>query len=134
MARVTGIGGIFFRCKDSDAQRNWYQSHLGLNTDEYGTTFEWRQSENPEIKGFSQWSPFKQDTDYFEGEFMINYRVDNLDEMLAELKAKGVELVGEVMVESYGKFAHIRDPEGHRVELWEPNDAEYEKLIGVKTV
>ena len=128
MGRVRAIGGIFFRCKDPAAQRDWYAQQLGLKTDEYGTSFAWRHIDNPEAKGFSQWSPFKSDTTYFEGEFMINYRVDDLDALLDSLRNAGVEIVGEVSVEDYGKFVHIRDPEGHRIELWEPVDSEYEKI------
>ena len=129
MARVRGIGGVFFRCNDPAAQRDWYKQHLGLNTDDYGTNFEWRQADNPEKKGYSQWSPFKAETTYFESAFMINYRVDDLDLLLVKLKQSGVEILGDVSVEDYGKFVHIRDPEGQRIELWEPNDDEYEKIL-----
>ncbi len=133
MGRVTGVGGIFFRCTDADAQKAWYKQHLGLNTDAYGTNFETRQSHNPEKKSYLQWSPFSESTDYFEKAFMINYRVDNLDEIIKSLADEGIELVGEIQVEEYGKFAHIRDPEGNRIELWEPNDEEYEKLVDGRT-
>lgn len=129
MGRVTGIGGVFFRCKDAAAQRDWYQNHLGLNTDQYGTNFAWRSASNPDAKGYTQWSPFTQESEYFEGEFMLNYRVEDLDGLLANLRADGVEILGEVTQETYGKFVHIRDGEGFRVELWEPNDAAYEDIL-----
>tara|TARA_R110002072_G_scaffold56097_12_gene145615 strand:- start:5004 stop:5408 length:405 start_codon:yes stop_codon:yes gene_type:complete len=129
MGKVKAIGGIFFRSKDPAAQRDWYQQHLGLNTDEYGTSFAWRHADNPDLMGYSQWSPFKSDTTYFEGEFMVNYRVDDLDSLLASLREAGVEILDEVTVEDYGKFVHIRDPEGMRIELWEPVDGEYEKIL-----
>ena len=133
MARVTGIGGIFFKCADSEVMRNWYRDRLGLNTDEYGTNFEWRQNANPEMKGFTQWSPFKQESKYFDQAYMINYRVDDLDVLLQELKAAGVTIVDDVAVEPYGKFVHILDPEGNKVELWEPVDDEYEKILDGRT-
>lgn len=82
MKRVTSIGGIFFKCKDPEKMKTWYATHLGLVTDEYGTTFEWRKSEETDKKGFTQWSPFKESTTYFEPspkEYMINYRVENLE-------------------------------------------------------
>ena len=129
MGKVRAIGGIFFRAKDPEAQRRWYSQHLGLNTDEYGTNFAWRQADDPERMGYSQWSPFKSDTTYFEGDYLINYRVDDLDSLLDQLRADGVEILGEVTEEDFGKFVHIRDPEGQRVELWEPDDAEYEKIL-----
>ncbi len=129
MGRVTGIGGVFFRCKDSQAQRDWYRDNLGLQTDQYGTNFAWRQANTPEAKGFTQWSPFTQESEYFEGEFMINYRVEDLDGLLESFASSGVEILGPVTEESYGRFVHIRDPEGHRVELWEPNDENYETML-----
>jgi len=91
MKRVTGIGGIFFKCKDTKKLREWYQTHLGLNTNQYGTVFEWYQGADSTKKGFSQWSPFKETTKYFEPstkEFMINYRVENLEALVEELKKR----------------------------------------------
>ena len=133
MKRVTAIGGIFFKCDDPQAQRDWYANHLGLKTDDYGTTFEWRKSDKPEEKGYSVWSTFKKDTDYFEPskkEFMINFRVEDLDALLIELKKEGVQVVGEVQNLEYGKFAHIMDPEGNKIELWQSIDEEYGKMVG----
>lgn len=139
MKRVTGIGGIFFKCKDPKKMREWYQIHLGLNTNQYGAVFEWRQATDSTKKGFSQWSPFKEKTTYFEPstkEFMINYRVDNLEALVEELKKEGVTVTDTVQTFDYGKFVHIMDIEGNKIELWEPNDIEYEKLgiqMGSKT-
>jgi len=132
MKRVTGVGGIFFKCKDPDQMKAWYNTHLGLDTDQYGTNFEWRQSDEQDKKGFTQWSPFKDTTTYFEPsskEFMINYRVENLEELVEILKTEGVTITDEIQAFEYGKFVHIMDPEGNKIELWEPNDIEYEKLV-----
>ena len=139
MKRVTGIGGIFFKCKDPKKMREWYQTHLGLNTNQYGTVFEWYQGADSTKKGFSQWSPFKETTKYFEPstkEFMINYRVDNLEALVEELKKEGVTITDTLQTFDYGKFVHIMDIEGNKIELWEPNDIVYEKMgvqIGAKT-
>lgn len=135
--RVTGIGGIFFKVKDPNATKTWYQKHLGLNTDKYGTAFEWRSSENPESKGFTQWSPMQDSTDYFlpsQKEFMINYRVEDLEGLVAELKAEGVQVLDEIQTFEYGKFVHILDPDGHSIELWEPIDDVYDDLTEGRTV
>lgn len=137
--RVTGIGGIFFKCKDPKAMREWYKAHLGLNTNDYGTVFEWRQGADTTKKGFTQWSPFKETTRYFEPskkDFMINYRVANLKALISILKEEGVTVLDTIETYDYGKFAHILDAEGNKLELWEPNDAEYEKLgkqMGART-
>lgn len=131
MKKVTGIGGIFFKCKDPKKMREWYQTHLGLNTNEYGTVFEWRQATDSTKKGFSQWSPFKETTKYFEPstkDFMINYRVENLEAMIEQLKKDGVTITDTIATYDYGKFVHIMDIEANKIELWEPNDIEYEKL------
>lgn len=121
--RVTGIGGIFFKTKDPDKTKEWYKSHLGLNTDSYGCTF-WWQDENGN-KCATQWSPFHADTNYFspsEKEFMVNYRVENLEGLLKVLKEEGVTIVGEMQTYEYGKFGWILDPDGNKIELWEPLD------------
>lgn len=137
--RVTGIGGIFFKCKDPKLMREWYKTHLGLNTNPYGTVFEWRQGADTTKKGFTQWSPFSEKTNYFEPsekDFMINYRVENLEALIQELKKEGVTITDTIETFDYGKFVHIMDLEGNKVELWEPNDVEYEKLgkqLGSKT-
>jgi hypothetical protein len=99
MKRVTGIGGIFFKCKEPAKMREWYKTHLGLNTNQYGTVFEWRQATDSSKKGFSQWSPFSEKTKYFEPstkEFMINYRVENLMALVEELKKEGVTITDTI--------------------------------------
>lgn len=129
--RVTGIGGIFFKCKDPGKVRAWYQAHLGLNTNPYGAVFEWRQGADTTKKGFTQWSPFAEKTKYFDPsakEFMINYRVENLEELVGQLKKEGVTITDTIETYDYGKFVHIMDVEGNKIELWEPNDIAYEKL------
>ena len=133
MKRVTGIGGVFFKSKDSQKTRAWYKKHLGIGSGEYGGTFEWRHAENKDKKGFTAWGPFKEDTEYFdpsEREFMINYRVDNLEKLIEVLKEEGVEVVGEIEEYEYGKFGWIIDPDGTKIELWEPNDEVYANIAG----
>lgn len=123
MKRVTGIGGVFFKSKNPKETKTWYRKHLGLDTDEYGCTFWWKDKEGNDCS--TQWSPFKEDTQYFapsKKDFMINYRVENLVGLLEVLKEEGVEVVGEIEEYDYGKFGWIIDPEGNKIELWEPND------------
>lgn len=125
MKKVTGIGGIFFKSKNPEKMNSWYSQNLGLVTDKYGSLFEFRNSDNPEQREYTQWSPFKEDTNYFEPstkEFMINYRVDNLEALVAELKNNNVKILDEIESFDYGKFIHIMDPEGNKIELWEPID------------
>ena len=139
MKRVIGIGGIFFKCKEPKKMREWYQTHLGLNTNQYGSVFEWRQASDSTKKGFSQWSPFSEKTTYFEPstkEFMINYRVENLEALVEELKKEGVTVTDTIQTYDNGKFVHIMDIENNKIELWEPNDIEFEKLgleLGLET-
>ena len=131
MKKVTGIGGIFFKCKDPDKMREWYKTNLGLATNPYGAVFEWHQGADSTKKGFTQWSPFKETTKYFAPstkEFMINYRVENLEALVAELTKNGVTILDTIETYDYGKFVHILDAEGNKIELWEPNDIAYEKL------
>jgi predicted enzyme related to lactoylglutathione lyase len=123
MKKVTGIGGIFFKCKDPNRVREWYQKHLGLNTNQYGASFEWYQGPDSTVKGSTQWSPFDEKTKYFEPstkDFMINYRIENLVELVEELKKEGVTIVDKIETFEYGKFVHIIDVEGNKVEWWEP--------------
>ncbi|HVK49423.1 MAG TPA: VOC family protein [Pseudobacter sp.] len=123
MKKVTGIGGIFFKCKDAAKLKDWYQKHLGLNTNQYGATFEWYEGDDNTKKAQTQWSPFNETTKYFEPsskEFMINYRVENLEALVEELKNEGVTVVDEIESFDYGKFVHIIDLEGNKIELWEP--------------
>ena len=123
MKKVTGIGGIFFKCKDPGKVREWYKTHLGMETDQYGANFEWRQADDPSKKGSTQWSPFAETTKYFEPstrDFMINYRVENLEALVEQLKNEGVTIADNIETFDYGKFVHIIDVEGNKVELWEP--------------
>lgn len=136
MKKVTGIGGVFFKCNDPDKIKDWYKTHLGLDTDQWGTNFEWRQGANPERSGFTQWSPASKESKHFDPstkDFMINYRVDNLDVLLSELKKQGVTILDEIETYEYGKFVHILDIEGNKIELWEPNDEEYDKIVQGRT-
>jgi predicted enzyme related to lactoylglutathione lyase len=129
MKRVTGLGGIFFKSNDPAKIKEWYNKHLGIETDEYGGMFTWRDKDNPDKKCLTAWSPFAEQTDYFNPsnkQFMFNYRVENLVELLKVLKEEGVEVVGEIEEYDYGKFGWIMDPEGNKIELWEPVD---DKLI-----
>lgn len=130
--RVTSVGGIFFKTKDPQKMRDWYAKHLGLQTDKYGTNFVWYQGNDSTKKGFTQWSPFKETTKYFEPsakDFMINYRVENMEWLVAQLKKENVTIVDTIQTFEYGKFIHIMDIEGNKIELWESNDVEYEKLV-----
>lgn len=121
--RVTGIGGVFFKATDPDALKAWYRQHLGLNTDPYGCTFWWKDAAGNDCS--TQWSPFKEDTTYYEPsqkQFMQNFRVENLDRLLEQLRCEGVTVVGGPESFDYGKFGWVLDPEGNKIELWEPND------------
>ena len=123
--RVTGLGGVFFKARDPEAVKAWYKKHLHIDSGEHGALFRWRSEENPKEQGATAWSPFQADTGYFDPskkDFMFNYRVENLEELLKILQEEGVEVVGEMEVYSYGKFGWILDPEGNKVELWEPVD------------
>jgi predicted enzyme related to lactoylglutathione lyase len=127
MKKVTGIGGIFFKCKDTGKMKEWYKTHLGLDAGPYGASFEWREAEDPTKKGSTQWSPFAETTKYFEPsskDFMINYRVENLEALVEQLKNEGVTILDKIEAYDYGKFVHIIDVEGNKIELWEPVDKE----------
>jgi predicted enzyme related to lactoylglutathione lyase len=137
LKRVTGIGGVFFKCRNPDSLKAWYKAHLGLNTDKYGTNFEWRQGPDPKKKGFTQWSPFSERTKYFAPstkDFMINYRVADLVRLVEELKKENITILDKIEVVEYGKFVHILDNEGNKIELWEPIDTEYEKGVVARTM
>ncbi|GAB3385603.1 VOC family protein [Lysobacter fragariae] len=122
MKRVTGIGGIFFKSADPKALSAWYKKHLGLDvTDWGGVIFQWG-GESSE-SGMTVWSPFAQDTAYMEpsaASFMINYRVENLDELLAVLKNEDCNVLEKTESSEQGKFGWVIDPEGNKIELWEP--------------
>ena len=122
MARVTGIGGVFLRSADPKALGAWYAKHLGVEVGDYGATFSWKD-EVPKGTGMTAWNPFPMDTTYFgEGKqaVMINYRVDDLDALLAQLAAANVTIDPKRDEYDFGRFAWITDPEGNRIELWQP--------------
>jgi predicted enzyme related to lactoylglutathione lyase len=124
MKRVTGLGGLFFKAKDPKAMYNWYQKHLGIEgAPDQGAMFHWRDAADPEKTGMTVWSIFPQTTTYFDpslAPFMMNFRVENLTALLQALKEEGVAVDPKVEEYDYGKFAWITDPEGNRIELWEP--------------
>jgi len=126
MKRVTGIGGVFFKTEDPKKIKEWYGKHLGLPIDDYGASFRWIDIDHKDAApALTAWSPFKSDTEYFQPSqkpYMFNYRVENLVELLKVLKEEGVQIVGEMQEFSYGKFGWIMDPDGNKIELWEPKD------------
>src|SRR6056297_1856859 len=125
---VRGIGGVFFKSEDPEATAAWYEEHLGIWRDDEGyTTMGWRELDGGYAVGQTVWSAFDADTEYFdpsESEFMVNYRVDDLEAVLESLEANGVELAGEPEEFEYGKFAWIIDCAGRKVELGEPPSGE----------
>lgn len=131
--RVTGIGGIFFGSEKPSDLREWYGKNLGLEITEYGSTFEFRNGTRPDEINYLQWSPFKKGNEYFKpstGDFMINYRVQNIEGLVRNLKASGVKVTDTIETYDYGKFVHILDMEGNKIELWEPVDSVLTKLGG----
>ena len=121
--KVTGIGGIFFFSDNPKETRDWYSQNLGLDTNDWGATFESRNINLPEEINSLQWSPFKNGSDYFapsKKEFMINYTVQNMEGLVSKLKENGVTILDEIATYDYGKFVHIMDAEGNKIELWEP--------------
>lgn len=125
MKKITGIGGVFFQCKDPKQLRAWYKTHLGLESSEWGAHFEWREHADPAKTGSTAWNPFPEDSPCFAPSpkgFMINYRVENLESLVAELKKEGVTVLDNMETSEYGKFVHILDVEGNKIELWEPID------------
>ena len=125
--RVSGIGGVFFKAKDPTKLGEWYAEHFDLELEEDMpmTTFHWLRKDDPTRDGTTVWSLFPQDSDYFgsdDAQFMINYRVEDLDAMMAALKQAGVEILREVQDTPYGRFAAIKDPEGNGIELWQAPD------------
>ena len=125
LPRVTGIGGIFFFSDDPQAAKDWYSRNLGLAVNEYGSTFEVRNANRPDEINYIQWSPFKRGDAYFSPsrkDFMINYRVQQLEALVDQLRSNGVTVVDDIQSYEYGKFVHIMDLEGNKIELWEPVD------------
>ena len=121
--KVTGIGGIFFFTENPKETREWYAKHLGLNVNDWGSTFESRNLDKPDEINSLQWSPFKKGSEYFAPstkEFMINYRVQNIEGLISQLKENGVTILDDMATYDYGKFVHIMDAEGNKIELWEP--------------
>ena len=121
--KVTGVGGIFFFADDPSRTKEWYSKNLGIESNQYGSTFESRNINNPEEITYLQWSVFKSGDKYFspsKKEFMINYRVQNIEGLAQKLKENGVEILGDIQAYDYGKFLHILDPDGNKIELWEP--------------
>ncbi len=134
--KVTGIGGIFFRTKDPQATREWYGENLGLAINPYGSSFEFRNANRPDEINYLQWSPFDEKTDYFEPsekQVMINYRVQNIEGLVEQLKENGVTVVDEIAEYDYGKFVHIMDHDGNKIELWEPVDHVFTAMGGGTT-
>lgn len=132
MPRATGIGGIFFKSKDPQALRAWYGRYLAMPTNEYGAVFEYGDAD-ADGRGYLQWSPFGARTRYFapsRKDFMINYRVVHLDEMLQHMRADGVVITDSVERFDYGAFVHVLDPDSNKLELWEPVDSVYGRMGG----
>ena len=124
MKRVTGIGGVFFKARDPKALGEWYKRHLGMNVEEWGgVAFPWATPDNPGGAGTTVWSPFKEDTGYFapsEKPFMVNFRVHDLHALIRVLREEGCAVDDKVEEQQFGKFGWVMDPEGNRLELWEP--------------
>ena len=124
MKRVTGIGGVFFKAKDPKALGEWYRKHLGIAVEDWGgAAFRWVSEDNPAGVGTTIWNPFPAATSYFapsESSFMINYRVPDLHTLLAALRSEGCTVDDKVEESEYGKFGWVMDPEGNRIELWQP--------------
>jgi predicted enzyme related to lactoylglutathione lyase len=124
MKRVTGIGGIFFKAKDAPALRAWYQQHLGIDVQVWGgAAFDWTDEAGKPIAGTTAWSIASSTSDQFDpgtATFMVNYRVDDLHMLLKALRAEGCNVLDKIDESDYGKFAWVIDPEGNKVELWEP--------------
>ncbi|KAA3648907.1 MAG: VOC family protein [Bacteroidetes bacterium] len=134
--KVTGIGGIFFKTPNPEKMKAWYAKNLGLITNEYGSVFEFRKADKPNEKAYLNWSPMSKDSTYFdpsEKEFMINYRVENIEELVKELKKDGITVLDEIEEYEYGKFVHILDPDHNKIELWEPVDESFTELYEGKT-
>lgn len=134
--KVTGIGGIFFFSDYPEKTKAWYAENLGLKVNQWGSSFEFRNAKRPEEINYLQWSPFKAGSDYFdpsEKEFMINYRVQNIEGLITKLKANGVTVLDSIETYEYGKFVHIMDEEGNKIELWEPVDSVFTEMGGETT-
>ncbi|MDD4374595.1 MAG: VOC family protein [Bacteroidales bacterium] len=134
--RVTGIGGIFFFSDNPEKTRQWYADHLGLAVNEWGSSFEFRNANRPDEINYLQWSPFKQGSEYFQPskkEFMINYRVQHIEKLVENLRNNGVTILDSIEAFDYGKFVHIMDADGNKIELWEPVDHVFTEMGGETT-
>ncbi len=134
--KVTGIGGIFFFSKNPEKTKEWYSENLGLEVNQWGSSFEFRNANRPDEINYLQWSPFKQGSEYFspsKKEFMINYRVQNVEGLVNKLKNNGVTILDSIETYDYGKFVHIMDAEGNKIELWEPVDSVFTAMGGKTT-
>jgi predicted enzyme related to lactoylglutathione lyase len=134
--KVTGIGGVFFFSENPEETKEWYAKNLGLEVNEWGSSFEFRNANRPDEINYLQWSPFKKGSEYFapsKKEFMINYRVQNMEKLVKKLKANGVTILDEIESFDYGKFVHIMDAEGNKIELWEPVDRIFTEMGGKTT-
>jgi predicted enzyme related to lactoylglutathione lyase len=123
MSRVTGIGGVFFKADDPEKMYGWYEKNLGIRREHGYVAFHWREDQNPDERGVTAWSIFRRESEYFNpsaAPLMINYRVDDLDGLLEALRAEGVQIDPKREDHEYGRFAWIFDPEGNKIELWEP--------------
>lgn len=129
--KITGLGGVFIKSENPDDLKKWYEEQLGLPCDQYGHLFSWRKNENPDEVGYTQFSVFEKNTSYLDPsmkEFMINFRVDDLEAMIDRLKKEGMKVVGEIERYDYGKFGWVMDPDGNKIELWEPVDEVFTKM------
>lgn len=129
--KVTGLGGVFFKANEPNSLKSWYEQNLGLPCDQYGSLFTWRHKEDPDKLGYTQFSVFDKDTEYLnpgKKEFMINFRVENLEALIGQLKEDGMQVIGEIETYDYGKFGWVMDPEGNKIELWEPVDEIFTKM------
>lgn len=134
--KVTGIGGIFFFSDNPEKTKEWYAENLGLEVNQWGSSFEFRNAHRPEEINYLQWSPFEKGSEYFapsKKEFMINYRVQNIEGLVDKLKNNGVTIVDNIETFDYGKFVHIMDAEGKKIELWEPIDRVFTEMGGKTT-
>jgi len=135
--RIVGIGGIFFKTNDVAGIKTWYNKMFNLKTDQWGAPFVSRPFNNPDKSSFLQWSPFPHNTDYFgesDQQYMINYRVENIEDLVENLKSQGVKICDDIVKYEYGKFIHIEDPAGIRIELWEPVDEVFESMYDIEKV
>ncbi|SFK32072.1 VOC family protein [Proteiniphilum acetatigenes] len=134
--KVTGIGGIFFFSDNPQETKEWYAKNLGLEINEWGSSFESRNANRPEEINYLQWSPFKKGDEYFspsKKDFMINYRVQNIEGLVTKLKENGVTILDSIVSYDYGKFVHIMDADGNKIELWEPVDSVLTQMGGKTT-